>query len=233
MKNIFKWIAKNWHPKNVTRDLLSTFIGLMGMIMLFYWFESDGITFSEFLEGIGFFAFFCGINLTNRGGGAATVCVLLMLSLSMLGCASKVPSKTTTSEIKDSTIIHIKTVYDTLKVGKDSVIIVLTNPCPELGNAGVAKYKPQVFKHLSKNKRAKITVIRDSLGRQTIDCECLPYKEVIARQDSTIQHLRTEKSHVSETFVEYKTRWYDWVARSLALAFVVIFANTVISKFRV
>lgn len=229
MKTILKWIAKNWHPKNATRDLLSTFIGLLGMILMFYYFNEAGITFAELLEGLGFFAFFCGINLTNRGGGSAAVCVLFVLSLSVLGCVSKSPSKTSKTEIKDSTIIAVKTVYDTLKVGSDSVQMVLTNPCPELG---IGKYKPKIFKHKSKNKRAAITVTRDSTGKQTIDCECLAYKEVIARQDSTISHFRQKDSYEQETFVEYKTHWYDWLARALALAFIIITFNTIISKIK-
>lgn len=231
MKTFIKWLAKKWHPKNTFQDLLSTFIGLLGMLVMFYYFYEQGITFQEFLEGIGFFAFFCGINISKIGGGTTASCVLIMLGLSVMGCKTIKPGIDTKTVLKDSTIISIKTVYDTIPIVGDSIKIYLTNPYAPSTITGITTaYKPYKKEILSKAKRSKLVVSQDSLGNKTIDCLCLAYLEIIARQDSTIQKISSEKTETHNTEVVYETRWYDWLARALALAFVIIIINSIFNK---
>lgn len=229
MSKILKSISRIWHPANITRDPLSTFIGLLLILVAVYAFFEAKINFTELLEAIAVFIGFCGINFTNRGGGTA---VAGMFLLGLISCA-KPPQTSTKTVIKDSTYTVVTTIHDTIHVPGDSVKLIVPSPCPELTlNEGkkVAQKPPKSYK--KKTGKASVEVTQDSTGGLEIDCKCEDYQAVIETQNKEIHHLREQVTKTDTTKYVRETPWYDWLARAIALAFVIIILNTILSKFR-
>ena len=142
--------------------------------------------------------------------------------LIVAGCSRK--TMTSTSEVRDSTVIKYVPRLVEVKVPGDTVTIKELIECDELTN------KPKPFLRKSKTAKAKVSVAIDKRGMLTATGGCDSLKTVVQTMDKEIFRLRHESKTQTETKIEYKTRTIDKWARTICLIEVIALAGYIFYK---
>lgn len=208
---MLKFISKYWHPKNAVQCLLSTFVGLLGMIFVFYEYKEDALNFTQFLEGVGFFAFCAGINITNRNDGSGGVATAIIILSTMQFCTPKPIILTNTKT--DSVFVVQKIRYDTTIFKSDSAFIYLTNPCVE---------KPKIKPHIKKKVgKSNLNINTDSSGGIKIQCLCEDYMAIIQAKDTELTRIKSQIVSVPAPCI-YEVPWYDKACRGFCIGSLIL-----------
>lgn len=216
---MFKFISKYWHPKNTVQCLLSTFVGLLGIIFVFYEYQDNVLTFTEFLEGVGFFGVFAGLNLTNRNDGSGGVAIAIIILFIMQFCTPKPIILTNTKT--DSVFVVQKIRYDTTIFKSDSAFIYLNNPCLE---------KPKIKPHIKKKVgKSNLNINTDSSGGIKIQCLCQDYIAIIQAKDTELTRIKSQTVSVPVPCI-YEVPWYDKACRAVAIGSLIFGAVFIFKK---
>jgi len=134
--------------------------------------------------------------------------IILILGL-LAGCKS---AKTHTNvEISDSTIVREIVRTDTVRIAGDTIRFETIIECDSITKSP----KPIYIERRGVRSGAILNIA--SSGALIVESQCDSLTEMIESKDTEITRLRKEKRTITKVVTEFKTRWYDKIARIITV----------------
>lgn len=151
------------------------------------------------------------------------VLIISILILSLSACSKKI--STTTSSVRDSTVIREIIKHDTVHVKADTITIKQMIECDSVTN------KPKPFKIKEHSGRAKATVEVKTNGELTVIASCDSLELVVQTMDREIFRLRHEKKETTILKQPSKFKiWIDYTAYFLSILLILYIVFKVVKK---
>ncbi len=149
----------------------------------------------------------------------------LVLLLAVVGCSRKIAPSTAT-EVHDS--VRTEIVYRDVPVQVPGETVTVRDTiirCDKATNKPI----PMEIKQRKGAAFVDLKIKADGSISGTGGCDSLA--AVIKAKDQLITKLRTEKTIITNTVIQYERHWYDIAARWIAGIFILIVAGIVLVKF--